>query len=78
MTELVTGATSSTLSIQDGPDAGQTVDQLHCHVLARKKGDFENNDDIYDKLGSHDHGPNAEMVWTLMTQFNSVFALTNY
>ena len=48
LTELVTGASSSTLSIQDGPDAGQTVAQLHCHVLARKKGDFENNDEIYD------------------------------
>jgi len=59
LAEHVTESSSSTVSIQDGPNAGQTVDHLHCHVLARRPGDFEDNDEIYDKLGSHDHGPNA-------------------
>ncbi|KAF6040482.1 hypothetical protein EB796_001195 [Bugula neritina] len=48
------GADSLTISIQDGPDAGQTVEHVHVHILPRKKGDFENNDDIYKKLATHD------------------------
>jgi bis(5'-adenosyl)-triphosphatase len=48
------------VSIQDGVDAGQTIPHLHVHVLPRKKGDFEKNDDIYDKLQSHDKG---EVEW---------------
>lgn len=47
-------ATSMTLAIQDGPDAGQTVKHVHMHILPRKKGDFEQNDDIYTKLELHD------------------------
>ncbi|XP_004294855.1 PREDICTED: bis(5'-adenosyl)-triphosphatase-like isoform 1 [Fragaria vesca subsp. vesca] len=43
-------ATSLTLTIQDGPQAGQTVPHVHIHILPRKGGDFENNDDIYDAL----------------------------
>jgi len=42
--------TSSTLAIQDGPLAGQTVPHVHVHVLPRKEGDFARNDDIYDEL----------------------------
>uniref|UniRef100_A0A0E0LYQ6 HIT domain-containing protein n=1 Tax=Oryza punctata TaxID=4537 RepID=A0A0E0LYQ6_ORYPU len=33
---------------QDGPQAGQTVPHVHIHVIPRKKGDFEKNDEIYD------------------------------
>ncbi|XP_062016085.1 bifunctional bis(5'-adenosyl)-triphosphatase/adenylylsulfatase FHIT-like [Rosa rugosa] len=43
-------ATSLTLTIQDGPQAGQTVPHVHIHILPRKGGDFENNDEIYDAL----------------------------
>ena len=43
-------ATSLTLTIQDGPEAGQTVPHVHIHVLPRKGGDFENNDEIYDAI----------------------------
>ncbi|VDO05235.1 unnamed protein product [Rodentolepis nana] len=42
------GATSSTISIQDGKDAGQSVPHVHIHALPRKPGDFARNDDIYD------------------------------
>jgi len=34
--------------LQDGPKAGQTVPHVHVHILPRKDGDFENNDEIYD------------------------------
>ena len=44
------GADSLTLCIQDGPSAGQTVKHVHIHCLPRKAGDFENNDEVYDKL----------------------------
>ncbi|KAG2614613.1 hypothetical protein PVAP13_3NG006576 [Panicum virgatum] len=37
-------------SSQDGPEAGQTVPHVHIHVIPRKKGDFEKNDEIYDAI----------------------------
>ena len=27
---------------------------MHLHVLPRKKGDFEKNDEIYERLETHD------------------------
>ncbi|XP_006630724.3 bis(5'-adenosyl)-triphosphatase isoform X1 [Lepisosteus oculatus] len=46
--------TSLTISIQDGPEAGQTVKHVHVHILPRKAGDFEKNDNVYDELQKHD------------------------
>lgn len=43
-------ATSLTLTIQDGAEAGQTVDHVHVHILPRKRGDFVPNDKVYDEL----------------------------
>ncbi|OEL38608.1 Bifunctional bis(5'-adenosyl)-triphosphatase/adenylylsulfatase FHIT [Dichanthelium oligosanthes] len=43
-------ASSLTYAIQDGPQAGQTVPHVHIHVIPRKKGDFEKNDEIYDAI----------------------------
>eukprot|EP00075_Anas_platyrhynchos_P003073 XP_005026963.2 bis(5'-adenosyl)-triphosphatase isoform X3 [Anas platyrhynchos] len=48
------GATSLTISIQDGPEAGQTVKHVHVHVLPRRAGDFSRNDDVYKELQQHD------------------------
>lgn len=48
------GASSSTVSIQDGPDAGRSINHIHVHVLPRKPGDFTHNDNIYVKLQEHD------------------------
>ncbi|KAM9813780.1 bis(5'-adenosyl)-triphosphatase [Neosynchiropus ocellatus] len=47
-------ASSVTIAIQDGPEAGQTVKHVHVHVLPRKMGDFERNDSVYNELQQHD------------------------
>lgn len=44
------GASSLTLAIQDGPQAGQTVPHVHIHILPRRPGDFEKNDEVYDAI----------------------------
>uniref|UniRef100_A0AC34RAK4 Bis(5'-adenosyl)-triphosphatase n=1 Tax=Panagrolaimus sp. JU765 TaxID=591449 RepID=A0AC34RAK4_9BILA len=41
--------TDSTVSIQDGPLSGQTVQHVHVHVVPRRPNDFA-NDDIYKEL----------------------------
>ncbi len=48
-------ASSLTVAVQDGPDAGQTVPHFHVHILPRRKGDFQDNDDVYKVLEKHDH-----------------------
>ncbi|XP_040264198.1 LOW QUALITY PROTEIN: bis(5'-adenosyl)-triphosphatase [Bufo bufo] len=46
--------TSLTISIQDGPEAGQTVPHVHVHILPRRTGDFEKNDTVYEVLHNND------------------------
>lgn len=48
------GATACTYAIQDGRDAGQTVDHVHVHILPRRAGDFSRNDEIYEQLDRHE------------------------
>ncbi|XP_074335506.1 bifunctional bis(5'-adenosyl)-triphosphatase/adenylylsulfatase FHIT isoform X2 [Apium graveolens] len=43
-------ASSLTFTIQDGPQAGQTVPHVHIHIIPRKGGDFERNDEIYEAI----------------------------
>ena len=42
--------TALTLAVQDGSDAGQTVEHVHVHLLPRRPGDFQKNDDVYEKV----------------------------
>lgn len=51
---------SSTVNVQNGEFSGQTVAHVHCHILPRRKGDFEFNDEIYIELARHDD-PNIEL-----------------
>lgn len=57
VTERLYGGTSSTVTVQDGPEAGQTVFHVHCHVMPRHDGDFPENDQIYGELSRHDKEP---------------------
>ncbi|ORY53695.1 HIT-like protein [Rhizoclosmatium globosum] len=41
---------SLTITVQDGPAAGQTVPHVHIHVMPRRKGDWADNDDIYPEI----------------------------
>nr|XP_043622431.1 bifunctional bis(5'-adenosyl)-triphosphatase/adenylylsulfatase FHIT-like [Erigeron canadensis] len=43
-------ASSLTFTIQDGPHSGQSVPHVHIHIIPRKVGDFEENDEIYDAI----------------------------
>ena len=42
--------TAFNVAVQDGRAAGQSVPHVHVHVLPRKGGDFERNDDVYEEL----------------------------
>ncbi|EAT34733.1 AAEL013049-PA [Aedes aegypti] len=55
--ESLYGGSSATVTVQDGPDAGQTVFHVHCHVMPRHQGDFPENDQIYGELNMHDKEP---------------------
>jgi len=48
------GVDSTTISIQNGAGAGQTIPHLHVHILPRRPGDFSQNDDVYTRLADHD------------------------
>lgn len=43
-------ADALTVTLQDGPAAGQTVPHVHVHVLPRRWGDFDPNDKVYDAI----------------------------
>jgi len=47
-------ASSLSIAIQDGEHAGQTIKHVHVHILPRRPGDFEENDNIYHELAHHD------------------------
>jgi bis(5'-adenosyl)-triphosphatase len=44
------GCSALNIAIQDGVASGQSVPHVHVHILPRKEGDFERNDDIYEQL----------------------------
>ncbi|XP_011185704.2 nitrilase and fragile histidine triad fusion protein NitFhit [Zeugodacus cucurbitae] len=50
MLEKFYQTTSATVTVQDGPDAGQTVPHVHFHILPRRPRDFSENDHIYTRM----------------------------
>lgn len=48
--QAVHSSSSLTIAVQDGKEAGQTVEHVHVHILPRQRGDFSKNDDIYTKV----------------------------
>ena len=44
------GSSALNIAMQDGFEAGQSVPHVHFHILPRKKGDYERNDDVYEEL----------------------------
>lgn len=48
-------ASASTIAVQDGVEAGRSIDHLHVHLLPRKESDFGGKtDQIYSELQGHD------------------------
>ncbi|KAF8859103.1 HIT-like protein [Acephala macrosclerotiorum] len=41
---------SFNVALQDGPEAGQTVAHVHCHIIPRTKDSSGEGDGIYDRL----------------------------
>ena len=41
---------SFNIAIQDGPESGQTVPHVHCHIIPRTKESAGEGDGIYDRL----------------------------
>jgi bis(5'-adenosyl)-triphosphatase len=52
---------SFNIAIQDGPDAGQSVPHVHCHIIPRLKGDAT-GDEVYDRMAS-DEGNVGGALW---------------
>jgi bis(5'-adenosyl)-triphosphatase len=66
-----------TVTVQDGPAAGQTVPQVHVHVIPRAPGDLARNDEVYERIDASeervarslvDMASEAALFRTAMTQ----------
>jgi len=52
------------VAVQDGKAAGQSVPHVHVHVLPRREGDLERNDDVYREL--EEWAPRADLEAKVM------------
>uniref|UniRef100_A0A1B6DP50 Nitrilase and fragile histidine triad fusion protein NitFhit n=2 Tax=Clastoptera arizonana TaxID=38151 RepID=A0A1B6DP50_9HEMI len=78
LVEKVYNAQSSTITVQDGPDAGQTIQHVHVHILPRKPNDFLQNDQIYYELQKHDKGTDAKPKRSETDMANEAELLKNH
>lgn len=76
--EQIHGTQSSTIVVQDGIHAGQTVPHVHVHILPRKPGDFDRNDDIYDVLSKHDRDDNPKPIRDISEMISEAKELRKY
>ncbi|KAJ1733909.1 hypothetical protein LPJ61_001342 [Coemansia biformis] len=58
--EKLHGADALTMCIQDGAAAGQTVPHVHLHIVPRRPGDFDDNDDVYRGLEAAGRQPRID------------------
>ncbi|KAK1442428.1 bis(5'-adenosyl)-triphosphatase like protein [Babesia gibsoni] len=58
--ELRHDGTASSIIIQDGEAAGQTIPHVHAHIIPRRANDLERPDSIYEQLENADK-PNRTM-----------------
>jgi len=49
MIEAYYKCNSTTIILNDGEDAGQSIPHFHAHIIPRIKGDLNKNDFIYTK-----------------------------
>ncbi|RZC34649.1 HIT domain containing protein [Asbolus verrucosus] len=76
--EAVNLSDSTTVCVQDGKNAGQTVPHVHIHILPRQPHDFARNDEIYDKLAQHDRENNPEPIRSIAEMSEEAQRLRNY
>lgn len=62
-------AAASTIAVQDGAEAGQSVEHLHVHIVPRKGTDFGGQvDEIWRRLATHDKEVDGKFGIPLQTQ----------
>lgn len=62
--ERVYAASALNVAVQDGVEAGQSVNHVHVHIIPRRKGDVEEGkgDEIYERMDGEEEG-NLGAVW---------------
>lgn len=61
MLERVYRADALNVAVQDGVEAGQSVNHVHVHIIPRRKGDVEDGDQVYERMDGEEG--NLGRVW---------------